>query len=305
MTEKVFTCSKCNATFQDEKYLKRHLNKNIPCDREHKCNKCGTEFQTAQILRKHKNRKSPCVPDEVPVISEDNSENRCLLCNKTFSSASNLKRHQKTCNLISNPAAALHLMKMLEDIKTQNNALVKENAHLKEANVTNINNNNLTVNQNLYVNVTICNFGSEDLSRLKPEEVIELLRGRVEDFMTRMIEHIHANPKYPEFHNVFFDPTRKKALVYGKRPDDKSTWLFGDIEHISKQITDKIKDHVHPLNGPYFNMLAQSKDIETANKIPQILCTNWNTPVVVEGAKESLTKVTKNEGFMDQVTIME
>ena len=170
---------------------------------------------------------------------------------------------------------------------------------------TNINNNNLTVNQNLYVNVTICNFGSEDLSRLNPLEVIELLRGRVEDFMTRMIEHIHANPKYPEFHNVFFDPNRKKALVYGKRPDNKSTWLFGDIEQISRQITEKIKDHVHPLNGPYFNMLAQSKDIETANKIPQILCANWNTPKVVEETIESLTKVTKNEGFMDQVTIME
>lgn len=122
--------------------------------------------------------------------------------------------------------------------------------------------------------------------------------------MPKMIEYIHANPDHPEYHNVFYDPVRKKALVFKQNNDQQLTWQFEDIEHVSKLLTDKIKDHIHPLNGPYFNSLAK-EDSDTANKIPQILCTNWETPKTVEGAKTSLSKVAKNEGFMNQVNILE
>ena len=297
------TCEKCNKTFKDIKYLKQHQNKRVPCDSTHICKKCGVEFTTAYNLRKHHNKKLPCVPTEVPVLDPTNSENKCKFCGNNYATPYSLRRHQSTCPMKDNQTALIQLVLNKLDKMEEENKELKQQLKIQPMNQT-VNNNNLTVNQNLYVNVTICNFGNEDLSKLDQQGVIDLLKGQVEDFMPKMIEYIHANPNHPEFHNVFYDPVRKKALVFTQNKDNKLTWQFEDIERVSKLLTEKIKEHIHPLNGPYFNSLSKN-DIETANKIPQILCTNWQTPVIVEGTKTSLTKVTQNEGFMDQVSVLE
>lgn len=297
--EEVHTCEKCHKTFAEMKYLKQHMSKRIPCDKVHNCHKCKKHFTTAQQLRNHLNRKNPCVPNEVPVIAAEQIETKCKFCGNEYYSKYTLKRHMKTCNIKNDTSI---LIEMVEKLSRQVNAL-QHNQQIQTQVINN--NNNLTVNQNLYVNVTICNFGGEDLSRLDQQGVIDLLKGQVEDFIPKMVEYIHANPKYPEFHNVFYDPVRKKALIFTQNQNNQLTWQFEDIERVSKQITDKIKDHIHPLNGPYFNSLSKMKDSETANKIPQILCTNWQTPVILEGTKESLSKVVQNEGFMNQVSILE
>ena len=305
-----FTCEKCDKTFSEEKYLKQHQKKRIPCDRQHICQKCGSEFTTAFNLRKHRNKKTPCIPTEVPVLNPTNPENKCKFCGKTYATSYNLSRHIKSCPMRNNQEA---MFQMMATIMEQNKKTNEQNQELlsiiKQNGLGNqINNNNITVNnvqQNMYVNVTICSFGSEDLTKLDHQGVINLLKGQVADFIPRMVEYIHANPDYPEFHNVFFDPIRKKVIVFKQNHNQQLTWQFDDIDHVSKQITDKIKDHIHPLNSPYYNSLSKEKDSETANKIPQIMCTNWTTPEVLEGTKESLSKVITNEGFMDQVHVQE
>ena len=299
-----YKCDKCSKTFVEERFLKKHLTRKEPCDKIYKCSKCHKTFKEERFYNSHMERKTPCAPDTIPVISVDNIENKCHMCGKEYSNAYNLKRHQKNCNVMINPRIIMELVEQNRELGEQNRELIsmlKDNQHQT---VNQTVNNNLTVQQNLYVNVTICSFGSEDLTKLDQQGVIDLLKGQVEDFMPRMIEYIHANPKHPEYHNVFYDPVRKKALVFRQNQDKQLTWQFEDIDNVSKLLTNKIKDHIHPLNGPYFNSLAK-EDSDTANKIPQILCMNWGTPEIVEGTKSSLSKVTQNEGFMDQVSIME
>ncbi len=299
------TCPHCLKSYQTTTNYNKHVQSKA-CTKEYNCKKCKKEFSTAQALRKHNAKQTPCIPDKVPVIDNENTKNMCKYCGKTYANTYSLNRHIKTCNIKDDSSILIDLMlQQQKEIKEQNQELIniiKQNGLGNQ--ITN-NNNNLTINnnvqQNMYVNVTICDFGKEDLSKLNKQDIINLLQGQVGDFMTRMIDYIHANPKYPEFHNAFYDPTRKMALVYKQVQNQLSTWVCEDIEHVSKQIADKIKEHIHPLNSPYFNTLAQSKDTETANKIPQILCANWNTPETVEGTIESLSKVTKNEGFMDRV----
>ncbi len=287
------TCPKCNKSFSSKGYLTRHLNQTTACNQPINCKKCGKEFESQGLLNKHYSRKTPCV-DEEP---EEKIISKCEYCDGIFSSVSNLNKHMRTVCKVRKRETKLE--KEMAELKNMIKTLVENQA----SSVT-INNMINTVQQNMYVNVTICNFGSEDLSKLNQQDVINLLKGQVDDFMIRMIEYIYANPEYPERHNIFYDPVRRKVL-FQCRVDDKIIWKFDDIENISKLLTDKIKDYIHPLNSPYFNTLAGAKDIETANKIPQILCTNWGTPKTVEGVRESLTKVTKNEGFMDQVKIHE
>ncbi len=295
-----YICNLCNASFTAERYLTRHT-KAKTCEKQHVCNKCQKEFTTAQNLRSHMQRKVPCVPDAVPVINADNANNTCKYCGKTYANRFSLDRHVKTCNMKNdNSLGNLLLRQEMAELKQQVHALQQNQQPVV------INNNN-TINidnsQNLYANITICSFGSEDLAKLDQQGVIDLLKGRVDNFMTGMIDYIYANSKYPQFHNIFYDPTRKKVLFLGKTLDNNLIWQFADIERVSKIITDKIKDYIHPLNSPYYNLLAQNKDTETANKIPQILHKNWETPEMVEGTKACLSKITKNESFMNQITI--
>lgn len=295
-----YICEKCHKTFTESRYLKQHKNKRIPCDREHICNKCGMIFTTAYNLRKHKNRKTPCAPDEVPVISDQNTENRCHYCNKTFASNSNLKRHQRNCNALKDPNIINRLLDIIESQKRQ----------LDEKPPTSVTNNNITsinnvVVQNLYVNVTICDFGHEDLTKLDPQEVIKLIKSNAKDFIPRMIEHVHANPKYPEYHNVFYDPGREKAIVFVRIDKDKKTWKVKNLEDISNALTVKIKDHVKPGAGPYYDILAGKKDYDGANAVIDISNKKWDIPEILEETKNVLTKVTKNKGFLEQVEVLE
>jgi hypothetical protein len=196
------------------------------------------------------------------------------------------------------------VLNKLDELKEENKELRSQLQAQPIPQTVNQTVNNI-VNNNLYVNVTICSFGKEDLTKIDTNGVVKLLEGQVKDFMPRMIEYIHANPNHPENHNVFYDPERQKAIVFAPTMDgNQLTWQAREIGQVSKAITDKIKEHMRPGAGPYFDKLSRT-NTEAANKVIQISHMDWNTPEVLEGSKAALSKVTKNEGFMEQVKVLE
>ena len=305
-TIKKLKCENCGKKFEQERYLRQHKNKRTPCTKKFVCTKCDKQFPTSSKLQAHKNRKNPCVPNEIPVIKGDNEENRCQFCNKTYSNAYSLKRHQnESCDTNKNMQV---LLKKIEE-QEEKIALLKENALLREQlsqQSQTIINNTMNIHQNNYVNVTICSFGSEDFNKLDASKVMQLLRGQVKDFMSKMIEYIHANPDHPERHNVFYDPVRKKAIVLVPISDTEMSWQTRDFREVSDILTDKIKDHVAPGNGPYFDLAMKDKDYDTSNNIINIAKhTNWKTDEFVQMNQHSLTTLTKNPSFMNQVKVLD
>jgi Zinc finger, C2H2 type len=305
-----FICDKCGSGFKEDRHLKQHLKRKTPCTKKYICQKCGKPFVSASKLRVHKNRVTPCVPDEVPIITADNNENRCHLCNKTYSTKYALQRHQvDVCNTAANPQRMDQIMQLLLQNQTELTELRSENKMLRTTqSPTVINNNTLnhTVNNNLYVNVTLCSFGSEDLSRLDTAKVMGIIKNHAADFIPKMIEHVHANPDMPEYHNVFFDPVRGKALVFVPIAGGKQSWQMKDIREVSATLADKFMEHVRPGAGPYFDQAMQAKDSETSNGIIRIVSnTKWNTEDIIEQNQGVLTNVSKNKGFLDLVELME
>lgn len=303
---KTYVCERCTRSFISDQYLQIHLKKTIPCDKKNICSKCKKEFSAPSKLRSHQNRKNACVPDEVPVITDDNTENKCHLCNKTFSTKYSLQRHFGVCPMKNNQNALITLLIQRQE---EDRALLRKVVEkIDDQPIQQITNNNtLNITNNTYVNVKICSFGNEDLTKLDTNEVMELLRnqiGDIEDFIPKMIEYVHANPKYPERHNIFYDPKRGKAIVFVPISETEMSWQMCEFNEAVSQLTKRIKDHMHPLNGPYYNLAAKEKDYDTANKISEtVYNTNWMKPELLEKSKTSLTKLSKNKEFMNLVEI--
>lgn len=306
-------CDRCGKTFKTKQYLQTHQRRKTLCDRKFPCKKCGRRFPTPSKLRAHERRKTPCVPEEIPIVTNANEENKCHICGKTYSSASNLRRHQRICDRETNMA---YMMKMLiEQNKKQGEReqklleIIEKNGLVPISISNTTNNNNTTINnvqQNMYVNVTLCVFGNEDLSRLDSAKVMDLLKNHADDFMPKMIEHVHSNPEMPEYHNVFYDPQKEKAIVFTKISDSERSWSIRDIKDVSEALAGKIKEHIKPGSGPYFDMAAKAKDYDTSNSIIRIVNeVNWMDDEVIDKNKGVLTKVKNNTGFSELVDVIE
>ena len=107
----------------------------------------------------------------------------------------------------------------------------------------------------------------------------------------------------PEYHNVFFDPKTGKAAVFVPVSGDKQSWEMREFKEISAELTEKIKAHIQPNSGPYWNLAMQKKDSDTANAIPQIISMKWDTPEVLEQNQGVLSQVQQNQGFLDLVNV--
>ena len=296
-----YKCEKCNRTFSTKEYLRKHNNRKNACNVVYKCEKCEKKFQNAALLERHNNRKTSCIPESIPIITGDNEENMCHLCGKTYASAYNLKRHQSSCTVKDNPNILINLLKTQQEQNSQLIEIINRNGLGDK--VTNITNNTMTLQQNnLYMNVTIIPFGDEDYAKLDSSKVMNLVKNHTSEFVPKMIEYIHANPHIPEYHNVFYDKQNKVAIKFTAISAETKTWVKTDPKEVSDQITGKLKNYMHPLNSPYFNMAMKNRDTETANKVINLSNPGGDT---FDKNMEALAILPKNQSFMDQVKVQE
>ncbi len=310
--EEVHTCNDCKKTFTSKEYLRKHANRKTSCSAVYKCEKCGKKFQNASLLERHSKRKTSCIPESVPIITGNNEENKCYMCGKTYASAYNLKRHQSSCTVKDNPNILIKLFQAQNEQASQINEQASQITKLIDiiqqnglgSQITNNNNNTMNIqqNNNIYVNVSIVPFGEEDYNKLDHARVLEIIKGNAADFIPQMIEHIHADPKKPEFHNVFYDKQSQAMIKYAAISAEIKTWVRTDPKMVSTQLSNRLTKFIHPLNSSYFNDVLKTNDTETANKIIN-LSDSREDPF--EKNIESLSIITKNPHFTDQVRVQE
>ena len=169
-----YQCKKCGREFAQRKYLQQHKNRKVPCGDDLQCKKCFHIFSDVWSLARHKKRKTPCAPEEVPVIQEDNPDNRCQFCNNTYASKSNLKRHQKTCDKDKNMQVIMDLMvKKMDTMAEQNKLLVEKVDNMSKQLIipdqTTIN------NDNRQLNIQFVNFPIQDMSTIDMKEILRIV----------------------------------------------------------------------------------------------------------------------------------
>ena len=240
---KKYKCAKCDKTFSDNRYRENHNEKYPECDKKYECEKCYKTFERKDFLQRHMDRKTPCVPEKIPVITKGNPDHVCKDCGKDFASAYSLKRHMQSCDSDTNRSYILRILQELEELKA--------NGSNRSTTVNNITNNNLTLQQNnVNLNVIVCGFGNEDLSRLDISKIKQLIMDKAQEFIPRMIEEIHVNPQIPEHHNIYYDVPKAQLMVF-KQNGELSTWELADLDVVNKDLAQRIKQLA--INNPILN----------------------------------------------------
>ena len=328
---------------------------------EYKCDKCNKKFNHKGDFSKHTKRKFSCVNEDSEILNDpskmikmdftdhtefpDNkleiinntksdtestneTDFHCKICDKKFSSHSNLIRHQKkNCNKTSNKNNEVNVENTAEIFKTlleeyrekiklseekmariiheneeKINKLATEVRKLKKCkkstNVKNSNNNiNNTanigqLNQQNNINVKLVAFKKEDLSFITDDVYKKILN---KGFMSvpTLVEYIHFNKDKPQYRNIYISNMRDKyALVF-----DGENWQLRDREMVLKELIDD-KTEVLSLK---FEEMIQTLDEFTIRKFQRFLDEGDDDDTITK-IKDDLRMVLYNNRKMTEDT---
>jgi hypothetical protein len=232
-----YICEKCNYSTYHKSVYDKHLNRKNPCkqiDAENLHKNAENLHKNAENL--HKNAEN----------LHKNAENlhkniKCRYCSKLFTRNSSLKYHlEKACKIKKqdeNDKETIyqHLLNEHLNLKNKNEYIEKELFEIKKKLSTNKITNNNTKNINNINNGTINNIqivahGKEDLSQIKENVIIQLVK-RGWRSVPMFTEYLHCNDKFPEQKNIYInDINRQYCMVY-----NGVEWLLKDkIETIDE-----------------------------------------------------------------------
>ena len=265
----LYTCTRCGYNTTKRPHLKNHLNrKNI-------CKPYMDDIDIEEVKFMYSLCDEPKMLQNAPKCSKmlQNGENlapkcskmlqksdpkTCEFCKKTFFKKSNVNKHYMICkekkkydenNIIHNIQIE-ELKDKVEDLlvklSEQNNNKILNTTN---NNITNNNNNNCNnsynsnSNNNITQNITINNYGEENLKCLSEAYLSKLIKGAF-TAIPKLIEKIHFNPEYPENHNIKI--TNKKEPYIKVRKNNK--WELQDKKETIDTIVDEkyyiLDDHI-------------------------------------------------------------
>ncbi len=254
-------CHICNRNFKQKCHLEDHLNKKNKC-------KPVIEVLHENDIKIHEN--DIILHENIPNIKKElavsPSVPTCNYCNKTFSRNNVVYKHIKeSCKvakqqnkekqdifdklvLLENKNKQLE-----EEIKTKNKQLedgtknlenkIKnlEKAMKKTQPITNNTINNNTMNNNIgnTTNIIMVSYGHEDLSKITPKMLSNACK-KGYNSIVHLVEMVHFNPIFPEFHNVYIPSVKDKhAMVYY---DD--TWNLKNKDDVVNDMYDTNRDFI-------------------------------------------------------------
>lgn len=200
-------------------------------------------------------------------------------------------------------------VKMNERFQNQQSTL---NTHIEQhqnlqTNTLN-NNNNMTQNNNIYVNIDTCDFGNEDLSKLDKMEVLRIIQNHdTKEFIPKMIEYLHTNPQFPEYHNIYYDEQKDKVLVF-----NSDQWIEMDLMGISEQLGSRFIKFISPAEGSTIinsaNLLENNTDSDCQNKLLEIVVDYSNKTIdmneLAEMNRVVLSRVLLSPNFKEKIRMI-
>lgn len=174
------------------------------------CNKCGTEFSAKRILSQHMKMKGDCVRRKT---KKDKLNVKCEHCGKGFACETSIYRHVSKCknNNSNNSNSLSNISRNKGEISV--NGEGSRDSH-NTTTTDSHNTTNIIIPSSLVV-TPLVNFGDEDINTLDKEDIDYILSGDDGNVITRLVERMYTNPKYPQYHNILYnDKKARDCLVF-------------------------------------------------------------------------------------------
>jgi hypothetical protein len=202
--------------------------------------------------------KNPQFPSIFPQKPSKTSKHSCDFCGREFSRPDNLKRHiETTCK--KKHEKVIKKEQEIEELKERIDTLIKQgtgNTYNNNNNSNNVNNSHNTTNnvqQNNTINLNV--FGKEDLSMLTDEFKKELIKGPY-TMMSKLMEKIYFNEKYPENHTIKMVNKNKDLM----KIHNEEGWKLADgtdtVDYILEDKNYEV-DSFYDLNEEEFSHFVQ------------------------------------------------
>ena len=248
--KKTFTCDRCNRDFNRKYNLNQHLKRKNPCVKKEE-NKI-THFQ--MNTNEHKMNTNEYKRTQMNT-NEHKILNQCLHCKKGFVNNSSLKRHIKLyCKIKKEEEEVLKLdiinakIKLLElQVKVASSNTNCHNTNNNTTTTTNSNSNN-TVNNNT-VNITVNDYGKENINYLESDKYKTLINKILGNGMLGLQQYIkfkYCNPEAPE--NLTIKYTNQRSNKLKVRKDN--SWKTRDKNEVMDELYDR-DNNVEEVLGVY------------------------------------------------------
>ena len=260
------------------------------------CEKCLKLFAKKSSFISHQKRKTPC-----NILC---NKFLCTLCNKKFSTQSNLTKHIKlNCKSIINKIRKSRITK--DEIYTKRlELLISEIKTSNCKNINNITNNNNNITNNIQINAFNIDKNSKSLQISDYTKIF----GRYLKCIQSYIEHVHCNPDKPENNNIYISNIVNDYIqIYDGqnwKMEDRTTIInemINDISELLENAFDDYKDQLHSNTINSFNKFInvtsdrKSKKYETflqhTTKDVILILYNYRTNITKQKKPKKINKI--------------
>jgi hypothetical protein len=229
----VFACVECNKQFTSRQSMNYHINNRV-CHKDDGfiCNFCNKELSSAPSLSRHKTKSCK----EMKKIKE-----RKELSEEIYAEMEDKFGISKIYDL---------LVKMYEDGGVQARVTRPE----KASTINNVTNNNCNINNGTVNNIYLVGCGKEDMAKI---DYNDLLKGIKMGFNStlNLIDTVHFNPKYPEFHNVYISSMKNKyAMMY-----DGNAWTLVMKDDLIDKMYDDKRNYIEENLDEFIDSLSNGQ----------------------------------------------
>lgn len=244
-------CPNCDKSFSSNQRLRYHVDNNV-CMKRHRCDHCSATFSSKNTLNRHVREycKEKVIEDEKNRILNLLLENQIKLQNENSERYAAYERLLE--NQIKIQMESKNLKDEIERMKTQTST--KKSGSKKI--VQNMINNQGTVNINNgeVHNYYLVGYGKEDLDRIDKKDLLKGMRSGFNSTLN-LIDAVHFNPKYPEFHNVYISSMKNKyAMMY-----DGNDWTLVMKDYLIDKLYDDKRDFIDENLDEFLESLTPSQ----------------------------------------------
>jgi len=148
----------------------------------------------------------------------------------------------------------IEMQKQITALQQENNELKQKYESPAPKSVQN-NTNNGVINNNCNVNnIYLVGYGKEDMSKIDRSDLLKGIKMGFNSTL-KLIDTIHFNPKYPEFHNVYISSMKNKyAMMY-----DGADWTLVMKDELIDKMYDHKRNYIEENMDDFLDSLTRSQ----------------------------------------------